>query len=280
MWREKNGVADAFFRSPYGKSVCSFFAGYSKRIRLARTLLSPPFVARVWLRGAARLACHGLMGSYKLPSRARLLQTPHTLHLPQHARTVIMASSLATHQFAGVNAQFKCVRARRRRGDFRDHSLPLESAATRAIFLPEGPTGTRAARPRAASPRARDSRDDWLTTPAPLFRRSAVARKNVKAARNVQVRNETRKMPSRSRNRANVQSRRFKARAPGTRPGGTRDRRAAPQTPRGVRAIPLHRARRPPTPAGRAAPPVSRLDTQTPVSAAPRPGGTPAQKPD
>lgn len=179
-----------------------------------------------------------------------------------------MASSLATHQFAGVNAQFKCVRARRRRGDFRENSLPSESAATRATFLPEGPTGTRAARPRAASPRARDSRDEWLTTPAPLFRRSAVARKNVKAARNVQVRNETRKIPSRSRNRANVQSRRFKARAPGTRPGGTRDRRAAPQTPRGVRAIPHHRARRPPTPAGRparprrAAPPVSRLDTR------------------
>ena len=106
-----------------------------------------------------------------------------------------MASSLATHQFAGVSAQFKCVRARRRRGDFRDNPLLLESAATRAIFLPEGPTGTRAARPRAASPRARDSRNEWLTMPTPLFRRSAVARKNVKAARNVQVRDQTGKNP-------------------------------------------------------------------------------------
>ena len=106
-----------------------------------------------------------------------------------------MASSLATHQFAGVSAQFKCARARRRRGDIRDNPLPLESAATRAIFLPEGPTGTRAARPRAASPRARDSRDEWLTMPTPLFRRSAVARKNVKAARNVQVRDQTGKNP-------------------------------------------------------------------------------------
>ena len=105
-----------------------------------------------------------------------------------------MASSLATHQFAGVNAQFKCVRARRRRGDFPGPSLPSESAAARAIFLPEGPAGTRAARPRAASPRSRESRDEWLMTPTPLFRRSAVARKNVKAARNVQVRNETRKI--------------------------------------------------------------------------------------
>ena len=250
------------------------------RFSALRSLRVCGFVA---LPGLGR---QGSKCAHNLPSRGRLLQTPHTSHLPHHARTVIMASSLATHQFAGVNAQFKCVRARRRRGEFRDHSLPAESAATRATFLPEGLTGTRAARPRAASPRARDSRDDWLTMPTPLFRRSAVARKNVKAARNVQVRNETRKIPSRSRNRANVQSRRFKARAPETRPGGTRVRRAAPRTPRGVRAIPHHRARRPPNPAGRAArprraaPPVSRLDTQTLVSAAQRPAGTPAQKPE
>ena len=41
----------------------------------------------------------------KVPRAARGAPLPHTPHLPP----VIMASSLATHQFAGVNAQLKCV---------------------------------------------------------------------------------------------------------------------------------------------------------------------------
>ena len=191
-----------------------------------------------------------------------------------------MASSLATHQFAGVSAQFKCVRARRRRGDIRDGSgSPLESGATRAIFPSGG--SERAPRDLAQhrSPRARfpgRMADDPIPLP---HRRSAVARKNVKAARNVQVRDQTGKIPSRSRNRPDVKRRRFKARAPGTRPRATRDRAPRPELRAAFARYPttarVDRAHRPAAPRmpSRAAP-VSRLDI------GPRPAGTPAQKPD
>ena len=250
------------------------------RFSALRSLRVCGFVA---LPGLGR---QGSKCAHNLPSRGRLLQTPHTSHLPHHARTVIMASSLATHQFAGVNAQFKCVRARRRRGEFRDHSLPAESAATRATFLPEGLTGTRAARPRAASPRALDSRDEWLTTPAPLFRRSAVARKNVKAARNVQVRNETRKNPlaftePRQCSKPTVQGSRAgnaprRDARPSRRAANPARRSCDTPPPRASTAHP----RRPP----RAPPPrrAARLASRHPHAGfgRPRPGGTPAQKPD
>jgi hypothetical protein len=72
---------------------------------------------------------------------------------PPHAQElVIMASSLATHQFAGASAQFKCVarasfRAREC-GDFHAGIAP----ATR--FSARAPPGTRPSAPRALDPRA------------------------------------------------------------------------------------------------------------------------------
>ena len=67
-----------------------------------------------------------------------------------------MASSLATHQFAGVSAQFKCVRARRRRGDIRDNPLP-DGERRDASDFPSGGSdrNARRATSRSIAPRAR-----------------------------------------------------------------------------------------------------------------------------
>ena len=101
-----------------------------------------------------------------------------------------MASSLATHQFAGVSAQFKCVRARRRRGDIRDNPLPM-AAATRAIFLrrvrPERAPGSRSIAPRARFP------GTWLTMPTSFL--GPPSRARTSSCRNVQVRDQTGKIP-------------------------------------------------------------------------------------
>jgi hypothetical protein len=111
---------------------------------------------------------------------------------PPHAQElVIMASSLATHQFAGASAQFKCVaRARfraRECGDFHAGIAPGERER-HSIFGPRAARNPaeRAARARPPRPAKRSFADEPRRPPSPA--RSAAARKNVKAARNVQVR--------------------------------------------------------------------------------------------
>jgi len=111
---------------------------------------------------------------------------------PPHAQElVIMASSLATHQFAGASAQFKCVaRARfraRECGDFHAGIAPGERER-HSIFGPRAARNPaeRAARARPPRPAKRSFADELRRPPSPA--RSAAARKNVKAARNVQVR--------------------------------------------------------------------------------------------
>ena len=99
-----------------------------------------------------------------------------------------MASSLATHQFAGVNAQLKCVP--RPLSDANTGSTPLPRGRAARREIRDDTTAAGTARPGATrrSRRFRRSRTD--IHPPRRDYRSAAARKNVKAARNVQVRPE------------------------------------------------------------------------------------------